>query len=99
MDVIRAIKNYSYYNRILGQSREEWMVWRVQAVKEWMLDEEILKEGMEESGGKADCECKGCNGCAACVRIKGLRDNQGSQSGAGGEGVHHNSREGSDSVL
>lgn len=50
MDVIKAIESYPYYHSMTGQSREEWGAWRVQAVKEWMLDESILGKEREGNG-------------------------------------------------
>lgn len=99
MDVIKAIESYPYYQSMTGGSREEWEVWRVKAVKEWMLDESILQKGAEEDGEEADSDRKGCYGNPGGVGVKGIRNHQADEPGACGPRLHSDSWQGAHGLL
>lgn len=52
MDVIKAIKDFVYYQKITGQSKEHWKKWRTKEMKKYGLSEN-RQEGEKENG--ANC--------------------------------------------
>lgn len=37
MNVIKVIEDFTYWTGKLSQGYEEWQIWRIQAVQEWIL--------------------------------------------------------------
>lgn len=66
MNVIKAIEDFAYYNKMTGQSIDKWEKWRTAEVQKWHLDKSILGKGAA-ADGKTDHECQGCYGSSGSV--------------------------------